>query len=120
MPVVLQLSLSVMEAEAHFGYFYVEASQSSSIDDSDSFTTCVVFTCPNCGLVVDIRRRICHSCHQVLPFCEAGVACEQELGFPRGSSDGTLMDSSQSGSSQLTLNADNGVEADCSAETSGN
>ena len=100
-------------------YSRVEAPQSSTSDDNDSFTTSAVFSCPNCGLVVDVRHRTCHSCHEVLALCELGGAREQELDSPRGSSDGTLMDTSHSGSSQLDMNAGYVVQVEHSIDTSG-
>ena len=97
----------------------LEAPQSSASDNGDSFTTSAVSSCPNCGLVVDVRHRTCHSCHRELAFCELEGAREQELGSPSGSSDGTLMDSPHSGSSPLAVNAGDVVHTEHSIDSSG-
>ena len=121
-PCVSQPPMGLMD-EVASGHEYVgallEAPQSSSSDNSDSFTTSAVFSCPNCGLVVDVRHRICHSCHRELAFCELEDACEQELSASSGSSDGTLMDSSHSGSSSLAVDAGDVVQSELSIDSSG-
>jgi ribosomal protein L32 len=96
----------------------LSALQSSSSASSDSFTTSAVFVCPHCGLHVDVRHRICHSCHRELDFCGLD-ACEQELGASRGSSDGTVIDSSHSGSSSPAVDEAEVVQFELSNDSSG-
>jgi predicted RNA-binding Zn-ribbon protein involved in translation (DUF1610 family) len=112
-PCVSQLRMGLMDQVAsgngHIGAL-LPAPQCSSSDNSDSFTTSAVFFCPNCGLHVYVRHRICHSCHRELDFCGLEDACEQELGASSGSSDGTVIDSSLSGSSSPAVDADDVVQ----------
>ena len=90
-----------------------------SSDSSDSFSTSAVFVCPSCGMVVDVRHRICLSCHTELAFCELEDAHEQDLGTPSDSSVDTLMDSSHSGSSALAVDADAVGQSELNIDSSG-
>ena len=108
-PCVSQLRMGLMD----------EVASSSSSDNSDSFTTSAVFFCPHCGLHVDVRHCICHSCHRELDFCGLEDACGQELGASSGSSDGTVIDSSHSGSSSPAVDADQVVQSELSNDSSG-
>ena len=121
-PCVSQLRMGLMD-EVASGNGYIGAllpvPQSSSSDNSDSFTTFAVFFCPNCGLVVDVRHRICHSCYRELDFCGLEDACEQELGASSGSSDGTVIDSSHSGSSSPAVEEAEAVQFELSNDSAG-
>ena len=107
----------VASGNIHNGAF-LSAPQSSPSASSDSFTTSAVFVCPHCGLHVDVRHRICHSCHRALDFCGLEDASEQELGASSGSSDGTLIDSSHSGSSSPAVEEAEVVQFELSNDSS--
>ena len=77
-----------------------DVQQESDCEDSDSFTTSAVFLCLSCGYEVDVRHHICPTCHKVLTLFEHGADSEQQPRSPSVFSDNTLIDSSQSGSSQ--------------------
>jgi len=111
-----------MDAEGHdldySGAFHCGLLASSS-DSSDSFSTSAVFTCPSCGMVVDVRHRICMSCSSPLSFYELQDAHEQDPATPSVSSDDTIVDSSQSGISALDVDADAVGQAELGIDSSG-
>ena len=97
----------------------LSALHTSSSDSSDSFSTSAVFTCPSCGVVVDVRQRTCLSCSTQLFLSEFQDAHEQDLGTPSDSSVDTFVDSSQSGSSALAVDADAVGQSQLNIDSSG-